>query len=89
MPLKQILVLVVTLSALFLGYIIGAPLLGALGEQAHDSEGTNGEGFNVPDETVDKGAEVALVHVPVALLTGVGAWMFLSLLLLLAFRGVV
>jgi hypothetical protein len=89
MPLKQILVLFVTIFAILLAMIVAVPLLGHLGGLAKDSPGSDGQGFSVNESTIDKGAEITLVWVPTGLVTGIGMWMFVSVLALLAFRGAV
>ena len=89
MPLKEILVLVVTIFAILLAMLVAVPLLGHLGGLAKDSVGSDGQGFSVDDSTIDKGAEITLVWVPTGLTVGVGMWMFVGVLALLAFRGAV
>lgn len=89
MALKQFLVLLAVIFSVMVGiYMIGAPLLGYLGGMAMDSEGSDGQGFSVSDETINDGAKVTFIYVPMGLITGVGVWAFISLLALLAYVGV-
>jgi hypothetical protein len=88
-PLKPFLVLAFVIFAVMLYMTVGPVLLGQLGSMAKTSEGSDGEGFSVSNSTIDRGAKIALVHVPSFTIAGIAIWTLLSLLVLLAYVGVV
>ncbi|MWG33141.1 hypothetical protein [Halomarina oriensis] len=63
-------------------------LLGVLSEEAKTSMGSDGEGFSVENETIDRGANIALVQIPSAMVFIVSVWAFMMLLATLAYLGV-
>lgn len=88
-PLKPMLVLAFVIFSVFVYSIVGPVLLGQLGQQAKTSQGSDGEGFSVSNSTIDRGAKIALVHVPSFTIAGIGVWALLSLLVVLAYVGAI
>jgi nitrate reductase NapE component len=88
-PIKPFVVLAVVIFSVMIYMVIGPALLGALGSEAKQSDGSDGEGFSVSDSTIDEGADIALVQIPTLTMGVVAVWGFLSILMLLAYVGVI
>ncbi len=88
-PAKPFVVLLFVIFAVAVYAVVGPALLGPLGDLAKDSAGSNGEGWTVSNESIDRSADTALVEIPTMIMSTVGIWAVLALLIYLAYVGVI